>query len=141
MLTKFYFLAYMNHYKLLTMVYFLHKCHLILQSYSFLKIFPRLTYLTCENSKLFFPCFYETLKTQPLPTFCSPASKTHEGGTRCRTMLHPVSSALNALLQVVIMVHPVTSVSVCVNVSLSETPAHHCYLRTLLFFLMPCITI
>lgn len=100
------FLSLYERLQTFSMVYFLHKW----QNYAFTKLFlfPKSfngspISLRKKNRK-FFPWFYKALKTWPLPPSCSPTAQD-----TWRRHLHPVSSALNALLSFVIMAHSLTS--------------------------------
>lgn len=75
----------------------------------FPKIFQWLTYLTQKNIESSFHGSTRPSRPGPFHFLVHQLHKIHEGGTCYRGILHPVSSALKALLPFVVMAHSLTS--------------------------------
>lgn len=105
--TKFYFLACGDDYKLVSLVYFLHKCQSRgLESHPSSQIFLWLTWHGIKSKFLLWST--RPLRHGPFYLRAHQPHKIHEAGSSWRATLLPVSSALKALPPVVITTHSLT---------------------------------
>lgn len=133
--TKFYFLACGDDYKLVSLVYFLHKCQSRgLESHPSSQIFLWLTWHGIKSKVL--TVIYKALKTWSLLSSCSPTTQDTWG--RLLLKGHPAPCVFSLESSAPSRHHDSLPhfiyLDICVKVCLSEMPAHHCYLTLYLSF-------
>lgn len=142
MVAKVYFLACVDHYKLLLMVY---STEMQKSWFTMLFFFSKPFYDLPVSHGIkpeVLTTIYKALNTWPLLPSCSPA--TQDTWSRLLLQVPPCTlcpQPWELCSQLSSWLTPTLHSGVCVKVCLSEMPAHHCYLLTLLFFFSPLITI